>query len=313
MFLKDLCVFDPASKMEPNSAEAVIRIGRAIPKLLTDAEIDRIRYEYIMYTDETIDESWYIKNEYPDSDGNRQIEYHRVDYYWNKVLSLTTNFGVPKYPILAKILQNTLILSHGNSDVRRVFNVGEPMLTEHRTSLSTSSINGLRSTWDAIKFFGSGSPHLVSIRNDMVSAAQKSKSLYYQEQLSLKAIAERERKENEIYENTNEEIKKLTDQENQLLFKQKSLQDEQKKAQVLVAEGRQRLDNALKKADLLDAQVANAIIGTGDEKVKSILDDLIDVTDELTIIQSRRENLFFQIQSFKNKRPKMLTGASDRI
>jgi hypothetical protein len=53
-------------------------------------------------------------------------------------------------------------------------------------------------------------------------------------------------------------MKKLIGQEQQLLCKQKSLQDEQKKAQLLVGEGRQRLDNALKEPDMIDAQAPNA-------------------------------------------------------
>ena len=74
-------------------------------------------------------------------------------------------------------------------------------------------------------------------------------------------------------------MKKLIDREHQLLFKQKSLQDEQKKAQLLLGEDRQRLDNALKKDDIIDAQAASALIGAGDEKVKLISEELIKVTD----------------------------------
>ena len=59
----------------------------------------------------------------------------------------------------------------------------------------------------------------------------------------------------------------------------KSLQDEQKKAQLLLGEDRQRLDNALKKDDIIDAQAASALIGAGDEKVKLISEELIKVTD----------------------------------
>ncbi len=113
------------------------------------------------------------------------------------------------------------------------------------------------------------------------------------------------------HENTNEEMKKLIDQENQLLFKQKNLQDEQKKAQLLMGKGRQRLDNALKKADLIDAQAANALIGAGDEKVKLISDELIKVTDELLKIQSKRKNFLPHVQPSKNKKRKMTTTAND--
>jgi len=113
------------------------------------------------------------------------------------------------------------------------------------------------------------------------------------------------------HKNTNDEMKKLIDQEQQLLSKQKSLQDEQKKAQLLVGEGRQRLDNALKKVDTIDAQAANALIGAGDEKVKSISEELIKVTDELIKIQSKRKNAFSHAQSSNNKKQKVITTVND--
>jgi len=312
-FLKDLHVLDPALRTEPDSVDQMIRIGRTMPKLLTDAEIDRIRNEYMMYAAETVDESWYIKSKYQDSDGNTQIEYHRVDHYWNKVLSLTTNVGLPKYPTLAKITKNVLIISHGNSDVERGFSINENILTENRTLLSLSSINGLRSTWDAIKFLGSGSSHLVPIKIDMIRAVQRSKSVYNQEQLSLKVAADRLREENETNKNINEEMKKLIDQEQDLLSKQKNFQAEQKKALLLVSEGRQRLDNALKKADMLDAQAANALIGAGDEQIKSISEEMNRVTEELLKIQSKRKNTFSHGLLIENKKQKTITTTSDRF
>ncbi len=66
-------------------------------------------------------------------------------------MSLTNNLGLPKYPTLAKIVRNVLIMSHGNSDVESGFSINEHFVTENRTLLPLSSINGLRSTWDAIK------------------------------------------------------------------------------------------------------------------------------------------------------------------
>ena len=127
----------------------------------------------------------------------------------------------------------------------------------------------------------------------MIRAVQKAKSVYNQEQLSLESIADQEKEQNEKHENITEETKKLIDREHQLLFKQKSLQDEQKKAQLLLGEGRQQLDNALKKDNIIDAQAASALIGAGDEKVKLISEELIQVTDELLIIRSKRKKISF--------------------
>ena len=41
----------------PNTADTMIRVAKAVPKLLSAAEIDRIRYEYMMYAAENTGES----------------------------------------------------------------------------------------------------------------------------------------------------------------------------------------------------------------------------------------------------------------
>ncbi|CAF4233901.1 unnamed protein product, partial [Rotaria magnacalcarata] len=69
LYFSNLHVLDPASRTKQDSADTMIRVGRAIPKLLSNAEIDRIRHEFMMCAVETIDQSWYIKNKYHDSDG----------------------------------------------------------------------------------------------------------------------------------------------------------------------------------------------------------------------------------------------------
>ena len=114
----------------------------------------------------------------------------------------------------------------------------------------------------------------------------------------MKSIVDHEKEQNEKHENVNEEMKKLIiDQEHQLLSKQKSLQDEQNKTQLLLGEDRQRLDNALKKGDIIDAQAGN-------EKVKLISEERIQVTDELLIIQSQRKKCLFSCTIIQKQKAK---------
>ncbi|CAM4981143.1 unnamed protein product, partial [Rotaria socialis] len=47
-------------------------------------------------------------------------------------------------------------LSHGNADVERGFSENAALITDDRSSLSDISINGLRATKDAVKFYGQG-------------------------------------------------------------------------------------------------------------------------------------------------------------
>ena len=310
-FLRDMEVLDPSMKTDPNSTDKMIRVARAIPGLLTGMEIDLIRGEWMMYANETIDESFYVKNRYHDTDGNVRIEYHRIDVYWSKIFSMTTNVGLPKYPTMTKVIKNALIISHGNSDVERGFSTNEHIVTENRTHLSASSINGIRATWDAVNFLGFGSSHKVPIKAEMISAVQKSKSTYNQEQLLQKAAAKQANKDNDVQTDADQETRKLIDEEHRWLSKQKDLQAEQKRAQCLISEGRQRLDDALKKADVLEAQAANALIGAGDEQVKSICEEMKKVTDELLKIQSKRKNAFAHGNSADKKKQKTTTATDD--
>ncbi|CAF2855769.1 unnamed protein product [Rotaria sp. Silwood2] len=145
------------------NADQIIRVARAVPHLLTDNEIDHLRNEWLIYSYETIDEKWIIKSQEKDSSGNDHIIYQRIDFYWNNVLAITLSDGRSKYPTFSKLVKNILIISHGNADIERGFSINENIVTTNRSSLSELSINGLRTTYDAVKFSGGGFSHKACI------------------------------------------------------------------------------------------------------------------------------------------------------
>ncbi len=162
MLLRDLQILGPLSTVDRSNTDQIVRVARAIPNLFSDTDIDNLEGEWILYSIEKIERSWFIKDEYVDSDGINRIQYHSIDFYWNKIFSILTNTGVPKYPTLAKLVKNVLIISHGNAQVERGFSINSNIITENRSGLSESSINGLRLVYDAVKYFGSGSVHKVA-------------------------------------------------------------------------------------------------------------------------------------------------------
>jgi hypothetical protein len=163
MLLRDLQVLGHVSRSDSTSIDQIVRVARAVPNLLTDKDIDNLVNEWMLYSVEIVDESWIIKEKYTDSNGNDHITYHRIDYYWNKIFSILTNNGTPKYPTLANLVKNVLIITHGNADVERGFSINSNIITENRASLSETSVNGLRLVYDGIKHFGSGLPHKVTL------------------------------------------------------------------------------------------------------------------------------------------------------
>ncbi len=162
-FLRDLQILGFSNRSDPQAVDAIVRIGRFVPNLLSTNEIDLLSDEWLMYSIETIDDSWIFKEKYIDSDGKEHIQYQDIDFYWNKVLAIVRSDGHPKYPTMSKLIKNILIISHGNADVERGFSINSNILTEERTLLSDKSINGLRSTYDAVDFLGNGLVHKVKI------------------------------------------------------------------------------------------------------------------------------------------------------
>ncbi len=161
-FLRDIQILHHSLKGVQN-ADQIVRVARAVPDLLTDSEIDHLYDEWLTYSMETIDEKWIIKNVVKDSTGNDNITYQRIDFYWNNVLSITTTDGRPKYPTLSKLVKNILIISHGNADVERGFSINENIIAPNRSLLSEVSINGLRTTYDAVKCTGGDFVHKACI------------------------------------------------------------------------------------------------------------------------------------------------------
>jgi hypothetical protein len=165
-FLRDMQILGASHRTDLEGSDIIVRVGRFIPGLFSSNEIDLLSDEWMMYSIETIDNSWIIKEKYDDFEGKEHIEYHEIDYYWNKVLSIVRSNGYSKYPTLSKLIKNVLIISHGNADVERGFSTNGNILTEERTLLSEKSINGLRITYDAVQYLAYGSAHKVNIYNN---------------------------------------------------------------------------------------------------------------------------------------------------
>jgi len=135
-------------------------LARNVPHLLTNEDVDRVGAEWRVYEMADIPDEWFKTT--TDS-SNNIIEYVPIDKYWQQVLSTVTSTCVPQYLVLIKLVKCLLSLSHGNSDVERGFSQNNNLVSDDRSSLNESSINGLRATNAGIQFFGDGKTHLVSI------------------------------------------------------------------------------------------------------------------------------------------------------
>lgn len=120
----------------------------------------------------------------------------RIKSYWNEVFHSKDALGNIKYPNLTKVVKGTLILSHGNSDVKRAFSESGSQMTKARASLSSTSVNGLRTTCDGLKQFG-GRPELVSITPELLRFGRSAHQHYMHRIEEEKRLAEKEKQEKE--------------------------------------------------------------------------------------------------------------------
>ncbi|CAF4175373.1 unnamed protein product, partial [Rotaria magnacalcarata] len=263
LFLRDLKILGPSYRSDNQGIDTIIRIGRFIPGLLSSNEIDLLSDEWLMYSIETIDDSWIIKRKYNGLDGQEYIEHHEVDFYWHKVLSIVQINGYPKYPILSKLVKNIFIISHGNADVERGFSANANFLTEDRTLLLEKSINGLRAIYDGVEFLGAGSVHKVQVSTDMIRAVQKSAASYKEELLKMKALAASQQKESDLLQTV-------------------------ETAELLIDEGNQRMENSLKNGDFTDIHAAYTFNKSGIEKMKAVDEEMTKIMDDVSAIQQKR-------------------------
>jgi hypothetical protein len=112
--LKDLSYLHPLMKERKAGLNAIQRIATLFPP--SDACTDRVLDEWKIYQSQDIPNEWYIKSE-----TRKSITYHRIDYYWDKVLNSKTLSGGQKYPTLTSVIKSALCPVHGNAEVERSF------------------------------------------------------------------------------------------------------------------------------------------------------------------------------------------------
>jgi len=97
-----------------------------------------------------------------------------VAHFWRDVFATAGNDGsTPKYPVLSVFVKSLLVITHGNSDVERVFSDSGHSVTAERAALSEASIDGLRSTGDGLKLFDEKA-HLVPMTRKFFSLGRHS-------------------------------------------------------------------------------------------------------------------------------------------
>ena len=219
-----------------------------------------------------------------DSEG--QIVFHRIYFFWNRVLQAKTYTGNFQFKSLGKVVRSALCLAHGNAEVESSLSENKRTVTSDRTLLSESSLNGLRMIKDIVNTQDEGKVHMIPISNELKQAGQHVYQAYNErlrdereEKEKAQRQKERERKEAEKLE---EEIKQLEeaeknlkdrkrildDKEKDLTKEEKELSEELKTAEKLYKEANERLSKSIKNKNFEDASVVQALYEAAQKRIQ---------------------------------------------
>ena len=163
--LKDMTCLGFDGREMSTSVEAIRRINRKLPCVISDVDSVNVIDEWKLYMLEEIPDEW------------KDIAENGIDHYWRKVFSIRHTSAQQKYTHLPKLVKACLVLSHGNADVERGFSANKRFLTSDRASLSVETLQGIRMIKEHLRV-NTLKPHEVRMTPALLSAARAASSTY---------------------------------------------------------------------------------------------------------------------------------------
>ncbi|CAF3564437.1 unnamed protein product [Rotaria socialis] len=144
---------------------------------------------------------------------------------------------IQMYRPTIKTDQSLLSLSHGNADVERGFSQNAALITDDRSSISDISINRLRATKDAVKFYRRGKVHEVPICKGLHDNVKEAHSRYQVDQeITQRILKEKEAIVAAAKLTKNKQLF-LVEKEQNLIDQRKILQEDLENSSKMLNEG----------------------------------------------------------------------------
>ena len=173
--LKALTYLNPREQNSSKSKECCKTVASAMP-CITGNEKVKVVNEWIRYQEIEINDD--------DIQG-------RIYHFWHRIFNIPDKCG-DFFEVLPKMVKCALALCHSNADVERFLSTKKKMVIKSNTSLKPETLRGLRAIKCAIDEYGGVTK--VPITLNMVSAAERSHSIYKQHLREEESKKKRERK-----------------------------------------------------------------------------------------------------------------------
>ena len=103
--------------------------------LLSKRDASIVKDQWRLYQLECVDEGWVEI---------QTVKLHLTDYYWSKILQITSSSGDRKYTHLSKVVKSYLFIPNENANVERSLSDNKNVLTSERTNIKEETLMVLR-------------------------------------------------------------------------------------------------------------------------------------------------------------------------
>ena len=104
-----------------------------------------------------------------DTDIPKSDSEERVDYFWNKVFTLKQHDDTDRYKVIPKLVKAGLTLLQMNVKSERSLSVNARLVTKDRAALGETTIIGLCTANEAVRFFDpvQNRPEIIPVTNTL--------------------------------------------------------------------------------------------------------------------------------------------------
>ena len=284
--LKALTCLNPREQNSSKSKEYCKTVASAMPCITGDEKVkvgdEWIRYQEIEINDDDIQGC--------------------IDHFWHRIFNIPDKCG-DFFEVLPKMVKCALALCHSNADVERSLSTNKKIVTKSNTSLKPETLRGLRAIKCAINEYGGVTK--VPITLDMVSAAERSHSIYKQHMREEESKKKKKEKEKEEIEERKRKLTEMKDEEEKMREKLDELKEREKKISVdidnamdCIKEARNLIKEGRMRDNMVSVESGEKGLDLGIEKETAGREKLKEVSTE----RQKIEKILLELKQFKKQR-----------
>ena len=284
--LKALTCLNPREQNSSKSKEYCKTVASAMPCITGDEKV-KVGDEWIRYQEIEINDD--------DIQG-------RIDHFWHRIFNIPDKCG-DFFEVLPKMVKCALALCHSNADVERSLSTNKKIVTKSNTSLKPETLRGLRAIKCAINEYGGVTK--VPITLDMVSAAERSHSIYKQHMREEESKKKKKEKEKEEIEERKRKLTEMKDEEEKMREKLDELKEREKKISVdidnamdCIKEARNLIKEGRMRDNMVSVESGEKGLDLGIEKETAGREKLKEVSTE----RQKIKKILLELKQFKKQR-----------